>query len=142
MPNNAVTIENELRHKETNDNKKSTQTTNTTVPDWGTLWKDENLREDFVTAVRMHEEWIRQAEWLNAAASSGRSIQKRAIDEHFEKCDDVMTRWAKQFAPRKKRNRGITQVWYSEECIEAKNVCRMAYEEHFEKDTPRSRSWN
>ena len=88
--------------------------------DWDTLWKDGELREDFAAAVRMNEEWIKQTEWLKASAPIGRSIQRHNINEHFETHEDVMTRWAKHFAPRNKQVRKNKQIWYSEECIEAK----------------------
>ena len=44
-----------------------------------------------------------------------------------------MTRWAKHFAPRKKQVRNNKQIWYSEECIEAKKKWRDIYESNFEK---------
>ena len=98
MPNDTVRIENDRRHKKKNDKQKHNTSKSKTVPDWDTLWKDEELREDFVAAVRANEEWIRQAEWLKVSAPVGRSIQRQHIDSHFEKCEDVMTRWAKHFA--------------------------------------------
>ena len=77
----------------------------TQIPDWDTLWKDKELREDFAAAVRMNEEWIKQTDWLKASAPIGRIIQRHDIDEHFENSEDVMTRWAKHFAPRNKHVR-------------------------------------
>ena len=133
MPSTAARIENNFKQiKKKKDQQKKKGRTNKT-PDWDTLWKDEELRQDFIAAVNMNEEWNRQVDWLKAAAPTGRTIQRRQIDEHFDKCDDVMNRWAKHFAPRKNQRKQIKQAWYSQECIEAKKVWRILYEDYCDK---------
>ena len=133
MPSTAARIENKYKqNKKKKDLQKKKGRTNKT-PDWDTLWKDEELRQDFIAAVNMNEEWNRQVDWLKDAAPTGRTIQRQQIDEHFDKFDDVMNRWAKHFAPRKNQNKKTKQAWYSEECIEAKKIWRILYEESFEK---------
>ena len=98
------------------------------MPDWDKLWKYEEIRQDFVAALKTNEEWIKQVEWLKNSAPAGRTIQRQQIDEHFDKCDDAMHRWAKHFAPRKNHIRKTKQAWYSEECIETKKEWRTSYE--------------
>ena len=79
-----VMVEKEHRHKKKKDKEKTHKAKHNNIPDWDTLWKDKELREDFAAAVRMNEEWINQTDWFKVSAPIGRSIQRQTIDEHFE----------------------------------------------------------